>query len=140
MCFTLGWSVGIFTFQLAVAACVWLRCERWPSRVPVALLILWFALMEFIQILNYLVGLEDAPWDGGCVAPPFQNKLLVVLGYTHVCFQPLATHYLLYLGRVNEYGQAANERFVGVLRMLVIAAMIDLSGMLEALLLGAQGS
>jgi hypothetical protein len=87
MCFTLEWSVGIFTCQITLATFVWLRCKKWPMRVEGTLMILWFALMEFIQVLNYLVGLEDAPWDGGCKNPPFKNKLLVVAGYVHVCFQ-----------------------------------------------------
>ena len=49
-------------------------------------MILWYALMELIQVVNYIVGLEDAAWDGGCVNPSFKNKPLVVAGYVHVCF------------------------------------------------------
>ena len=142
MCFTLEWSVGIFSFQIALSTFVWLKCKAWPMRREGVALILWFALMEFIQVVNYLVGLEEAPWNGGCKNPPLQNKLLVVAGYVHVCFQPLVTHYLLWRGRIRETGpkDPSNERFIGVLRMLIISTLIDLTGVLEPLFLGAQGA
>ena len=107
-----------------------------------ALLVLWFALMEFIQIINYRVGLEDPPWEGGCKNTSFKNKMLVVSGYVHVCFQPLVTHYLLWKGRCKESGvlDPANQQFIGVLRLLVVSTLIDLSGVLEPLVLGKQGA
>ena len=56
--------------------------------------------------------------------------------------QPYVTHLLLWRGRVKEMGpeDPNNRDFVGVLRMLVMSTMIDLSMVLEPLLFGPQGA
>ncbi len=141
MCFTLEWSIAIFISQLTISAMIWSLCSSWYMRRESCFIILFFSLMELIQIINQLndgKNLEDPPWSGGCLNPSSYNKALVISGYVHVCFQPLIMHYLLWRGRVLETGREYNESFLGVLGMLVISTCSDLSLVVQPLIFGVH--
>jgi len=139
MCFSYEMSVCIFSTAIIAALLTFSKRKSLPSTVSFGPLIFYFSIMEGIQVLNYMSGLEEAPWNGGCAAPSSTNKLMVMLGFAHVCFQPFVTHYCLWYGRVLQGGRDANEQFRGILKMLFLAALWDLAYALRPFLFGKQG-
>jgi len=95
MCFNKTWSLFFAGFGFASAFYVWRRTRN----VPLAAGIAYFGLMEFLQFFQYLVINE-------CSNPV--NKFLTVLGFLHICYQPLFTHLI---ANSVEANPAYRERY-----------------------------
>ena len=84
MCFTKEWSITFTFSSFAIAAWVftgkgiWKNLKKWQT-TRIAVLFIYFALMEFLQFFQYLVIDE---------CENKFNKFLTVLGWFHICFQP----------------------------------------------------
>jgi hypothetical protein len=90
MCFTKEFSLAFTLLSCAIAAWVlsgtglW-KIERW-RRFRISLCFFWFAFMEFLQFVQYLV-LND------CSSPT--NILWTAFGFVHIAFQPVFSNIAL---------------------------------------------
>lgn len=79
MCFSMEWSLFFSVVGLLSAAFVYKR----TSNTQLLSGILFFCAMEILQVFQYL-------WIDQCELQV--NKVLTLVGFAHICLQPLFTH------------------------------------------------
>ncbi|EAY14640.1 hypothetical protein TVAG_460570 [Trichomonas vaginalis G3] len=88
MCFNKWWSLAFTAFACGVSGWVWSgkgfwkKIQRW-QRNRIAWFFVYFASMEILQFFQYLV-------INNCTSK--LNIFLTILGFVHICFQPLVTN------------------------------------------------
>lgn len=88
MCFNKWWSLAFTAFSSGLAAWIftgkgfWSKIQKW-QRTRIASFFIYFASMEILQFFQYLV-IND------CESK--MNIFLTILGFVHICFQPLVTN------------------------------------------------
>lgn len=110
MCFSMEMS-GVFgALMTAGSLLLW----KGPLNEPrLAVVMFWFALMEWIQCFSYLVQAKDLN-DEQCGR--WENTSLAVAGYIQICFQPFIVHNF---ARGTKYWPYA--------KMALLAGVIDFS-------------
>mmetsp|Transcript_21059 Transcript_21059/g.62710 ORF Transcript_21059/g.62710 Transcript_21059/m.62710 type:complete len:302 (+) Transcript_21059:299-1204(+) len=79
MCFSKEMSLSFAMLGLGMSYWIYHR----TNNLQLAIGVFYFFLMEFLQFFQYLViGDCESEW----------NKVLTVLGFLHICFQPYFTH------------------------------------------------
>lgn len=85
MCFTAGFSLGVFLIEMGIAVSLW----KYDIDVTTAVMLGYFSLMELLQFFDYFV-LADTLDGQACNTPG--NQWLNVLGVLHICWQPFVVH------------------------------------------------
>jgi len=113
MCWTLQVSLGFGVVGLVLAACVD-RCWNHKTARCGALVLAYFAVMEFIQAAQHLVLAIDSDPITTCARR--DNQFFTAVAIAHVCFQPLMLHWYYYrCGTVSK----------GILKMVLIGCLMD---------------
>jgi hypothetical protein len=109
MCFSANWTLAFALFSTAVGSFIlagkWIwNIARW-RRVRISLCFFWFALMEALQYVQYLVINQCSNEI---------NRIFTGLGWVHIAFQPFFSNLALSaLDKLNlEKQRSATWRFV----------------------------
>jgi len=115
MCWTLQVSLLFGVVGLVLAGCVDRFWHHKTARCG-ALVLAYFAVMEFIQAAQHFVLAIDADPITTCARR--DNQVFTVLAIAHVCFQPVMLHWYYYrCGTVST----------GILKMVWIGCLMDTS-------------
>lgn len=115
---------------------LWIFYQDWARLKVHLMMTFFFWLMEFLQLCNYLVGVENAPWaseEPGCQVSNFRSVVLVFLGYLHICLQPFVIHWIQHEREKIEKGPDHSPGMKYVLRLIFVGALWDFSNMFQGL-------
>ncbi|OHT10640.1 hypothetical protein TRFO_04135 [Tritrichomonas foetus] len=120
MCFNKEMTLGFSLFACVLGTWVirgkgiW-DCAQW-RRVRISACLFWFAFMEFLQFVQYLV-IDDCS--------SMTNKIWTALGWIHICFQPLFSNIAFSaLDKKNlERNTPRNETWTYIIRFSFLAGL-----------------
>ena len=87
MCFNIYWSSGFSAVGLLLT--LWIRLKT--TNAALANGVLFFFLMEFLQVVQYLF-IASGLTDPVCLTTV--NQVLTLCGFVHICLQPYFLHFI----------------------------------------------
>ena len=87
MCFNIYWSTGFSALGLLLT--LWIRKNTINNNLANG--VLFFFMMEFLQVIQYLFIASDL---NSPVCLTVANQVLTLAGFIHICLQPYFLHYI----------------------------------------------